>query len=167
MIFWKNVGCGSLFPWDCWLLFITGLPGPARRPGRWAFEFWNWACMDAAGVAVSKPPAAPLWRLACGPPEAFGRSRDFPTPTIAGDGGGGCAAFKRSAVIPGLGAPRAGAPCRSRADELGTALLTWGWCCEEYDLYSHPLPLFSFIQSYSPSSMSPVFLRACVKRSRK
>lgn len=32
---------------------------------------------------------------------------------------------------------------------------------------SQPLPLFSFIQSYSPSSISPVLFNAWVKSSRK
>lgn len=44
---------------------------------------------------------APLWRLG-GTPPALCRSRVLPAPALlAGEGGGGCAAFKRSAVTPG------------------------------------------------------------------
>jgi hypothetical protein len=66
--------------------------------------------VDAVGVAVSRPPAAPFGRFDCGKPEALGRSRVFPAPGFAGDGGGGCAAFKRSAVMPGFALGRAAVP---------------------------------------------------------
>ena len=68
------------------------------RPGMLGFEFWNCAWVDAVGPVVSTPP---LWRFGGMPLEALGRSRVFPAPGLAGDGGGGCAAFKRSAVTPG------------------------------------------------------------------
>lgn len=168
MAFCINVGSGSLAPCRpdicCVLAAACGL---ARRLGRLAFEFWNWACVDAVGVEVSCPPAGPLWRFAWGTPEPLGRSRVLPAPGLPGDGGGGCAAFKRSAVIPGLELWRAWVPCRLWDDVFGTWLLACPWCCDEYDLYSQPLPLFNFIQSYSPSSTSPVFFKACVKRSRR
>lgn len=54
-------------------------------------------------------------------------------------------------------------------DELWCTLaLCICWTAEGCDfITSHPFPLFSFIQSYSPSSISPVLFSAWVKSSRK
>ena len=67
--------------------------------GRLFELFWNCAWVEPAGVPTSwSPPAAPLLRFGANPPGAFGRSRVLPIPGLIGDGGGGCAAFKRAAV---------------------------------------------------------------------
>ena len=153
----------------CW--FIFGLI-PLILWGRFAVELWNCAWVDTVGVTISvRPPAAPLWRFGSAAPEAPSRSRVLlPTPGFAGDGGRGCAAFKRALVSPGVWGPRGVSfpPTRALADALGAAFAAWRWpwelCCF---IASQPLPLLSFIQSYSPSSTSPVFLRACVNRSRR
>src|SRR5699024_6268457 len=111
--------------------------------------------------AVVSIPA--LSRFGGMPLEALGRSRVFPAPGLAGDGGGGCAAFNRSAVTPGRWLARYCCAWRSRPDVLGRFCCRCCW--DEYDLYSHPRPLLSLFQSYSPSSTSPAFLRACDNRS--
>lgn len=167
MAFCINVGSGSFAPWrpDSCCALVVAWFGVAIRPGRLALEFWNWAWVDAVGVDISWPRA--LCRLPWRPPEPLWRSRVLPTPGFAGDGGGGCAAFKRSAVIPGREGWRACVLWISRAEVFCIWPVACGWCWDAYGLYSHPRPLFNFIQSYSPSSTSPVFLRACVKRSRR
>jgi len=90
--------------------------------GRLFELFWNCAWVEPVGVATSwSPPAAPLLRFGTNPPWAFGRSRVLPIPGLIGDGGGGCAAFKRAAVKwPGVVLPRL--PCISLCDAPGATL---------------------------------------------
>ena len=61
----------------------------ARRLGRLALLFWNCACVDAVGVATSRPPAAEE-RFNGVAPVAASRSRVLGTFAFPGEGGGGC-----------------------------------------------------------------------------
>lgn len=172
--FWSAVGCGSVF--CClWFCCIDGCCCNAAlcwlaRWGRSAVELRNCAMFEGTGVDKSVcPPITPLGRFGRAAPVPPGPPRILPTPGFAGDGGRGCSFFIRRA--PGIVGPRgvSSPPTSAFAD----ALLCWGfaawrWCCEGWCfIASQPLPLFSFIQSYSPSSTSPVFLRAWVNKSLK
>ena len=100
MNFWNPVGSGSgglgrgVLVCGCWLICGWGC---AEFLGRFCVLVWNWACVDPLGVGMPGGPPAPVPMAAGSAPGAFGRSRGLSSRLI-GDGGGGCAAFKRLTV---------------------------------------------------------------------
>lgn len=138
---------------------------------------WNCACVLAVGVPTSSWFCSPL--LLFGNPAPLCRLTWLfdraATPGFAGEpGGGGCAAFKRSDEMParsrdGLPSGLApGAPCNALAEASGGGFGLCKLCADGCARSaSQPRPPFSFIQSYSPSSTSPVLFSAWVNRSRR
>lgn len=63
--------------------------------GRFWVLAWNWACVEPVGVAWSRRPPAPVRGDIIKRSGPFRRSLGL---CLIGEGGGGCAAFKRSAV---------------------------------------------------------------------
>ena len=94
-------------------------------------ELWNCAWVDPVGVTLSVSPPAPLTRFGSAAPEAPGPPRVLPTPGFAGDGAGGCGAFKRRLVSPGVAGPRgvSAPPPSALADAFGGAFAAWR-CCD-------------------------------------
>lgn len=155
----------------CWL-FATWGDGPLAAGWRVGFDGWNccWTCVLAAGVdtGFDNAPVGALGRLFGGAPVTFRPSLRIWPIGFPGDGGGGCGAFKRPGVSPCAGwRTCAGGTCRNSPVVVACGWLwPWYWWEGCLEIASQPLPLLSFIQSYSPSSTSPVFFNAWVKRSR-
>lgn len=156
---------------SCWL-FNTWGDWPRVGGCRVGFDAWNWACVLAVGVdtGFGNPPVGALGRLVGCAPVAFCLSPRIWPIGFPGDGGGGCGAFKRPGVSPcGGWRTCAGGTCRSSPVAVACVWLwPWWYWLEEgcLEIASQPLPLLSFIQSYSASSTSPLFFKAWVKRSR-
>ena len=136
------------------------LAGAARLfCARLGWLCWNWACVEAPSGGASSPM---LFRLIC--ESRFIVSRGLLPGWARVAPGFGRGSLRRWwSIGRWVFCCLCCWPCMLTAmDELGLAL---EWCiacaADGCDLRtSHPLPLFSFIQSYSPSSISPVLLRA-------